>query len=132
MWPLRTSESDPAVVAGRRAKAQQFSTVARDVLTLADEAQDVADSFVTLAVHAGIAAADVICCVRLGTYSRSESHAEAIDLLKGADKDAAKALRVLLAMKTRAGYSSAPVSTEDRLRAERAMDALVAKAVEIS
>lgn len=125
---MRTSECDSTVRAGRLAKARQFAQVAADVLTLADEAQDVADAFVTLAVHAGIAASDVICCARLGEYSRSEGHDDAIALLKKADTDSAKALRVLLGMKTSAGYSYTPVSTEDRVRAERAMDALLAVA----
>jgi hypothetical protein len=113
------------VRSGRLAKAHQFAQAAADVLALADEAQDVGDAFVTLAVHAGIAASDVICCARLGEHSRSERHDDAVALLKKADPQAAKALRVLLGMKTFAGYSSAPVSAEDRVRADRAMNALL-------
>lgn len=58
------------MITGRLAKARQFADAAHDVLALAGEADDVADAFVTLAVHAGIAAADVICCVRLGRHAR--------------------------------------------------------------
>ncbi|UKJ63466.1 hypothetical protein H1Q78_17745 [Cellulosimicrobium cellulans] len=107
------------------AKATQFAAAAHDVLDLADEAADVADAFVTLAVHAGIAAADVVCCVRLGRYSRSENHQDAVALLTAADGDAARHLSSLLRLKTRAGYSPSSVSSQDTVRAERAMDALV-------
>ncbi|ARU51828.1 putative urease superfamily metal-dependent hydrolase [Cellulosimicrobium cellulans] len=106
-------------------KATQFAAAAHDVLDLADEAADVADAFVTLAVHAGIAAADVVCCVRLGRYSRSENHQDAVALLTAADGDAARHLSSLLRLKTRAGYSPSSVSSQDAVRAERAMDALV-------
>ena len=87
-----------------------------------------ADAFVTLAVHAGIAVADVVCGVRLGQYSKSENHNDAAALLGKADPELAKHLRVLLRMKTAAGYSSTPMSATDLRRAERAMDALVRSA----
>lgn len=122
---MRTHECDASVVAGRLAKARQFADVAHDVLALADEASDVADAFVTLAIHAGIAAADVICCVRLGRHARGEKHNDAVDLLARADPGASRHLRALLQLKTRAGYSATPVSGHDRVRADRAMDALV-------
>lgn len=53
-------------------KAMQFLDAAETVETLADDSNDVADAYVTLCVHAGIAAADVICCKRLGEHSRGE------------------------------------------------------------
>jgi len=37
---------------------------------LADEHEDVADAYVTLCVHAGIAASDVICCATLVETAR--------------------------------------------------------------
>ncbi|WP_199422499.1 hypothetical protein [Actinotalea solisilvae] len=123
---MSTRQADAGVRAGRLAKATQFAAVAHDVLDLADEAQDVADAFVTLAVHAGIAAADVICSARLGSYHQGERHEDAIAHLRKADEGAAKALSVLLGMKTLAGYSYTPVSGEKRVKAERAMDALLA------
>jgi len=48
------------------AKAKQLVEAAETVEALADDANDVADAYVTLCVHAGIAAADVICCTRFG------------------------------------------------------------------
>lgn len=125
---MSTRKADGSVRAGRLAKANQFAAVAQDVLDLADEAQDVADAFVTLAVHAGIAASDVICCARLGVYHHGDRHDDAIALLRTADAEAAKALSALLALKTLAGYSYTPVSSAKRIKAERAMEALVVAA----
>ena len=122
---MRTHDCDASVIAGRLAKARQFADTAHDVLALAGEADDIADAFVTLAVHAGIAAADVICCVRLGRHAWGKNHNDAVDLLARADPAASRHLRALLHLKTRAGYSATPVSGQDRVRAERAMDALV-------
>ncbi|RMI09250.1 hypothetical protein [Cellulomonas triticagri] len=125
---MTTRRAEPAVRDGRLAKAHQFASVAQDVLALADEAQDIADAFVTLAVHAGIAASDVICCARLGVYHQGDRHEDAVALLRTADAEAARALSALLRMKTLAGYSYSPVSGQKRLQAERAMETLVATA----
>lgn len=110
------------------AKAKQFLDAAESVETLADDSNDVADAFVTLCVHAGIAAADVICCKRLGEHSRGEDHTAAIALLGRASEAAAKNLRDLLSMKTKAGYSAVPTSGADYKRAGRAARALVDEA----
>lgn len=128
---MRTTKADASMKAGRLAKARQFADVAHDVLALADEAEDVADAFVTLAVHSGIASSDVICAARLGEFARGDNHNEAVDLLSKADKHSAKHLRTLLGMKTFAGYSYSPVSSTDRVRAERAMDALLTVATAV-
>ena len=82
---VSTHKADATIRAGRLAKANQFAPVAHDVLDLADEAQDVADAFATLAVHAGIAASDVICSARLGAYHQGDRHEDAIALLSKAD-----------------------------------------------
>lgn len=126
---MRTRKADAATKAGRLAKARQFADAARDVLALSDEASDVADAFVTLAVHAGIAASDVICSARLGEYSRSENHSDAVELLARADDASAKHLQTLLRLKTAAGYSHTPVPADGRVRAERAMEALLRTAL---
>ena len=127
---MRTNDCDRNIRAGRLAKAREFERAAIDVLALADEASDVGAAYVTLAVHAGIAAADVVCCARLGRYHRGERHDDAVALLATADPAAAKALRVLLGLKTAAGYSHVPNSQSDRLRAERALETLMAAAVD--
>lgn len=127
----RSNECTSTVREGRLAKARQFEDAATTVLLLADEAADVADAYVTLCVHAGIAAADVICCARLGRLSRGESHHEATALLASADPAAARHLDALLRLKTLAGYSHTSVSRERTLRAGRSMDALVSTALAV-
>jgi hypothetical protein len=114
--------------AGRLAKANQFAQVAHAVDLLAQEDEDVRDAVVTLAVHAGIAAADSVCCLRLGSMARGENHNEAAVWLQRADNGAAKHLRVLLGLKTRAGYSHTSVTRDEAKRALRAMDQLLALA----
>lgn len=124
----RTTPCGPSVRAGRWAKARQFYDAAQAVRDLAEEAGEVGDAYVTLCVHAGIAAADVICCARLGLFSRGDNHNEAVRLLESADQSSAKHLRTLLNLKTAAGYSHAPVSADAFKRAGRAMDSLIESA----
>ena len=121
----RNKPCTPQVREGRLAKANQFAAVAMDVADLAAEAREVADAYVTLLVHAGIAAADVICCARLGEYAQGSNHNEAIALLKTADPDSARHLETLLKMKTRVGYGHMPASQDDLKKAQRAGDALL-------
>lgn len=68
MNPARSA--DKVVRAGRWAKARSCTEAAELHLPV-DTGSDVADGevYVTLAVHAGIAAADVICIGALGEYS---------------------------------------------------------------
>lgn len=127
----RTRNCDAAVRAGRLAKARQFLDAADLIESLADDAIDVADAYVTLCVHAGIAAADVICCARLGRHARGDDHGSAVELLEQANPDVAKHLRSLLAMKTKAGYTAIPVSGSERTRAGRAAHSLVEAAEQV-
>ena len=74
-----------------------------------------------LAVLAGIAAADAICCVRLGKRHRGEDHRGATALLRGATPDGAKlatTLTRLLDVKDTAHYG---VRLIDRRTAANAM-----------
>ena len=112
---------------GRLAKARQFLEAAELVETLADE-DDLLDALVTLCVHAGIAAADVICCARLGEHATGQNHTEAVDLLGRVDKTSARDLSKLLGMKTRAGYSSTPISAANARAGLRGATRLVAAA----
>ena len=121
----KTKACRKATRQGRLRKAEQFVARATDMLALADDQQDVGDSFVTLCVTAGIAAADVICCARLGEHAVGEDHREAVALLKKSDGATATHLDVLLGMKTKAAYTSKAVSADDVKRAERAAAALV-------
>lgn len=102
----RTTPADATVRRGRMAKAEQFAAAAEVVHDLADEADDVADAYVTLCIHAGIAAGDVLCAAALGVHAQGENHQEAVKLLATVDKQASKHLATLLGMKTLAGYSA--------------------------
>jgi hypothetical protein len=124
---------DAAVADGRLRKANEFFEAAEVVGDLADEEVEVRNAVVTLLVHAGIAAADVVCCRVLGEYAiGSENHQEAIGLLEKVrqpdGKVLAKRLRQLLAVKTKAGYTDRSVTAEERKRAQRAAEELVAAA----
>ena len=125
-----TNRCTPRTVKGRLTKAKQFLLAAETIdLVLDDEeAPDISDAFVTLCVHAGIAAADVICCRALGEHAQGDNHNEAVELLGQVDSDAANDLERLLRMKTKAGYSARSVSRKDRKQAERAASRLVDKA----
>lgn len=124
----RTRPCDEATISGRLRKAEQFLEAAETIREFANDEHDVGDAYVTLCVHAGVAAADVICCIALREYAQGEDHHAAIALLArvrpGGD-ELAKSLRPLLGMKARAGYSHRPVANDDRKRARRHAERLV-------
>lgn len=124
----RTKKCSPAVTQGRLRKAEQFSTAFDTIYEFADEPGDVADSCVTLAVHAGIAAADVVCCTRLGYHHQGDSHRGAIDLLSTVDVTLARGLKTLLDLKTLAGYSHDAITAASLKKAERSMRSLLTAA----
>jgi hypothetical protein len=124
----RSSPCTPEIRRGRLRKSGQFLDAASLIADRADEEAEIADVYVTLCVHAGIAASDVICCARLGQHARGEDHNEAAALLNKADSASAKHLRVLLSMKTKAGYSHRRATADDARRAGRAAEALLESA----
>lgn len=122
----REKACNAAVTRGRLARARAFLEAA-DLVADVNEGDDstqgeLAAALVTLWVHAGIAAADVICCVRLGRHHSGEDHQAAVKLLRAADKGQETALDRLLAMKTPAGYGHRLISADNRLRARRAAE----------
>jgi hypothetical protein len=121
----KTVNCTEELIKGRLKKATQFLEAAATVHDLADDEADVADAYVTLCVHAGIAAADVLCCRALGEHAQGDNHNEAIALLAKVERKLANDLRVLLGMKTRAGYGHSSVNAQQRKRAERAAQHLV-------
>lgn len=123
MTPSRAG--DRVTAKARLDKARQFADTASLLFDSARGTADNPDAYVTSAVHAGIAAADVICIRGLGEYSASGAHDAAVGLLEKADKDLAKHLRRLLSLKTKAGYSASPVSASDVDVARRAYMALL-------
>jgi hypothetical protein len=128
MMATRLRECDERTAAGRLAKAEQFLEAAATVRDLADDEADVGDALVTLCVHAGIAAADVICCMALGHYVQGENHLQAIAEVSKVSPDGKQLgsdLRSLLQMKSRAGYGAPPVTADQRKRAWRRAESLV-------
>jgi len=121
----RTRPCDQAVRRGRLRKAEQFFHLAELGRDFADEQDGIDDAVVTLWVHAGIAASDVICCARLGKHAQGEDHKDAVTLLGSVDPATAKHLSVLLGLKTRSGYTDMPTSRTESKRAERAAEALI-------
>ncbi len=125
---MRTKPCSATIAQGRLDKANQFIEAAETIRDIADEDDEIADAYVTLCVHAGIAASDVICCGSLGKHAQGESHEDAAALLASADKDASKHLRTLLRLKTKAGYGHTPATKDEVKKASRAADALIEKA----
>ncbi|MCS5732840.1 hypothetical protein [Herbiconiux daphne] len=120
-------DRDPGVLDGRTTKMVQFVEATEIIFALADD-DDLRDVVVTLAVHAGIAASDVICLRRLGCYWQSGNHHDAIEHLRRADAESAGHLSTLLSLKTRAGYGHSTMSTSNVTRSVRAMQHLAAAA----
>jgi hypothetical protein len=121
----RTTPCTPEIRRGRLRKAGQFLDAANLIAGQAGGEAENADSFITLCIHAGIAASDVICCARLGQHAQGENHTEAAALLEKADSGSGKHLRALLSMKTKVGYSHTEATAADANRAGRAAEALV-------
>lgn len=120
---------DKGWVSGRLAKAQQFSEAASLFVDDVAGVVDLSDAYVTLAIHSGIASADVLCATRLGRYSTGSSHHDALSLLKRAVPSATVHLARLLEMKTRAGYSHRGVAVSDVQVARTAHEKLLDMAV---
>lgn len=113
---------------GRKKKAGDFLTSAQSLGIIVDT-PDGTDSFVQLCILAGIAAADVICCAKLGHHHQGDNHGSAVSLLRAADEPSAKHLSLLLGMKSRTGYTHKGALADDRKRAEHAATALVERAM---
>lgn len=118
----RTNECSASDRAGRIARAEEFWNDAADLHTLGGASPN---TLVTLYVHAGIAAADAICCARLGEYSNSTNHSDAVALLKRADRALAAPLQRLINMKSAAGYGAAPMATQRVTDAQNAATKLM-------
>jgi triphosphoribosyl-dephospho-CoA synthetase len=126
---MSTRDCSSEMSRGRMHKATGFLRAAEDVATL-DDTGETNDSVVTLYVHAGIAAADVTCCARLGKHSSGDNHGEAVSLLKTISEAEARHLAVLLGMKIKAGYSYRRATDSDVRKAARAARHLDATARE--
>lgn len=90
------------------------------VHTLLEGQREGIDPAIALYVNAGIAAADFLCCARLGVHAKGESHAEAQSLLSRVDRKLAGDLGALLKMKPLAAYSHVTMTGAQVKRAQRA------------
>jgi len=80
-------DCDSVDTTGRMSKAIEFFDAADHL------GEKMPNSAGDLYVDAGIAASDVICCVRLGVHSNTGNHSEAIALLKQADSGSERHLK---------------------------------------
>ncbi len=82
----------------------------------------------SLAVLAGIAAADAACCSALGLRSRGQDHNDAVDLLKDVAEsaDAVRALQRLVNLKNDAQYGLISITATKRNSALRQAATVVA------
>lgn len=109
-------------------KAQEFLKAAQDSLALSNYTATVGNS-----VHAGIAAADAISVARTRAVWRGE-HAQVAGHIEAAGeegKQAARQLRRLIPMKTRAEYDPAPMRAADAQTAIQAADRIVSLAAAV-
>lgn len=129
----RTGTCSPEDAAKRLADAQKYLEVAE--LIIDDKPQDTsAGVSTTLAVFAGIAAADAACCKALGEHSRGQDHREAIALVKQVEpggRTAATALTRLTRIKTDASYGLGYISQTQGTQALKQARSLVAFAEKV-
>jgi hypothetical protein len=125
----RTKAVSAAQVRSYASKSTEFAEAAASDL---DAGRCIAAT--SLAIHAGINAADAVCGARLGRRAAGEDHDQVLVLLREAGSDGAEIerdLRRLLPLKTRAEYEPDDIAPSVASRAvERAQRcALVARRV---
>ena len=76
---------------------------------------DMPNASVDLFVDAGIAAADAICCSRLGGYAAGDNHNEAISLLGTGRTWHGEAFAHLSEFESKVAYKHQPVSADERM-----------------
>jgi len=123
----RTTTCTPEQARNRRQQARAFIDIAQTIL---QEPATEADAHVAAAnaVLAAIAAADAICGLRLGCYSRGQDHNQAAALLETVDlpdTTLATKLRRVLASKDNVHYSPRLISKSDAQGIVRQASALV-------
>lgn len=119
--PPRTRPVSGAQVRAYAGKAEEYADAAASEI---EAGRYIAAT--SLAIHAGINAADAVCGARLGQRAAGEDHDQALMLLRQAGPDGTKVekeLRRLLPLKTKAEYEPddvAPgVATKALERAQR-------------
>lgn len=108
----------------RLAKARRY--LEAGALLVGDDT--LTDPSASASLHAGLLAADAVCCAVLGERSASANHNDAVALLRRTGPDgveAAKHLKRLLDMKDRVEYSERSVPGRDAELAQRAAEHLI-------
>lgn len=119
-------DCDSTVVTGRKSKAIEFFDAAELL------GKEMANAAGDLYVDTGIAAADVICCVRLGVHSNTGNHTEAVALLKQADSGSERHLNTLLNLKNKAAYTHQDLTSAELKKMNRAAEQLVETAKRVT
>jgi hypothetical protein len=104
-------------------KGEEFLAAARESLQAGHSL-----AATSLAVHAGISAADAICGARTGQRSAGSDHGQAVSLLNRAGRegqDAARILTRLMPLKNRAEYEPEDVPKATAKRAVEQADRIV-------
>jgi len=122
----RTRPCDPQDAAQRYDQAKAFA----DLAELDPESDDgpTRSAAVSNAVLAGIAAADSICCRRLGLHAAGDDHQRAIALVEEAGdvgREARRRLETLLSIKHKAQYEEVDPTVPEAKRAIRAMRSIL-------
>ena len=131
--PGRSQRCSPDDARNRYSHAIKFLEVAEIAAGEHEQDPEYATVAVSLAVLAGIAAADAACCKALGERSRSQDHHDAEVLLKrvSGGEDAAKQLHQLLSLKDEAHYGFFDVSATELRKALRRSRAVLAFAKDV-
>lgn len=116
-----TVPGDTSILARRRDLALEHWDAAED-LALNENGSS---SILSLYILAGVAASDAICCAKLGEYSKSPNHADAVAVLRRADPRLTTSLQRLLSHKTEANYGVERLSTTRVAEARAAASRLV-------
>ena len=122
----RTRLCGPRDAEQRYGQARAFA----DLAELDPESDDgpTRSAAVSNAVLAGIAAADSICCRRLGRHAAGDDHQQAIALVvEAADlgREAKRHLETLLSIKHKAQYEESDPTVTEARRAIRAMRSIL-------
>lgn len=125
---VKTTECTPEVQAGRLRKANGFLGAADIIEPYTSENVNLADAYVTLCVHAGIAASDVICCATQHRHSIDSDHKSAVAYLAEVDRPNSVHLDTLVSVKTQSGYTHIHATPELCEDVKTAATALVAAA----
>jgi hypothetical protein len=118
----RTQSCGAADARRRFTHARSFLDVAELTADEGDPSLEYASVAASVAILAGIAAADAACCMELGKRSRSDDHHDAEMLLQEitpGGKQATSQLRQLLNLKDAAHYGFITVTTADLKRSLR-------------